>query len=37
MSLAYNETVVILDINIVAATTTGHTLTPGKFETGDIN
>ena len=36
-SLAYNETLVILDINYVAATTTGQTLTPGKIGTGDFN
>ena len=36
-NLAYNETVVILDINYLAAITTSHTLTPGKVGTGDIN
>ena len=37
MNLGYKETVVILDINYVAATTTGHTRSPRIFGTGDIN
>ena len=37
MSSRYKETTVILDIKYVAANTTGHTLTPGNFGTGDIN
>ena len=36
-NLAYNETVVIIDINYLAATTTSNTLPPGKVRTGDIN
>ena len=37
MDLTYIETVDLLDVNYIVASTTRYTLTPGKIETSDLN